>query len=741
MNANRAAAVVFMVLAAILATLLIRLGGPAPKPASAAATEFSADRALAALREVLGGNAPHPVGSAAHDAVLQRLAAAFTAAGYQPQLVRGFGCSAGVTCAPTVNLIADLPGDSRAETLLVTAHYDSVPAGPGASDDGVGMASVLEVARALRGRECRNTIRFLITDAEEAGLLGAEAAVRDPAQLHGASAVINVEDRGTSGASFMFETSPHNRWLIPIVAQALPRPAASSVFYEVYQLLPNDTDLTVFKRSGLAGLNFAAIGHVTHYHTPLDNLEHVQLSLLQDHGDHLLAMTRALASADLKQETDDNAVYFDVLSTFMVWWPQRWTMVIAVTVLIVLLIGALMRLRRGYATVGGVSVGIVSFFLSIVLAAVAGAVAMWIISLRSPAAMWSAQPGPSIAAAWLIGIVCTLAVSTICIRVAGFDGLVIGHAICWSALGIALAQFLPGVSYVAIIPAAVFAVGVVLSAVVAADVAIGSIVCAAVAALLLFPFGLLFYEAFGRPSIIATAIVIALVTTTFAPIVAMATGVRRASMSALFVTAIVCVVMQLLTPPFTSQSPRRLNIRYVDDGQHIEWEADALTTSLRQAAPFVATPIRLPWLTSPSVVAAAPAPRLDVAPPEARVVSREPRHLVVELRSPRGGQRISITFHATGAASVRVNGVTPPAESHRQRAIFAPGWHRVSVRGTSDVTLDIYLQKDEPVDAVISDYTFGLPPSGTALARARDTSNAVPSDDGDGVLIMRRVRL
>lgn len=741
MNANRAAAVVFVVLAAILATLLIRLGGPPPRPVSTPATEFSAGRALNSLREIFGGNEPHPVGSAGHDAVLQRLVAALTAAGYQPEVHRGFSCNSGVTCAPVANVTADLPGDARAETLLVMAHYDSVPAGPGASDDGVGMAAVLETARAIRGKHFRNTVRFFITDAEEAGLLGAEAGLRDSAIMRGAAAVINVEDRGTSGPSFMFETSRHNRWLIPIVARCLPRPSASSLFYEIYELLPNDTDLTVFKRTGLAGLNFAAIGSVAHYHTPLDNLEHVRPSTLQDHGDHLLAMTRALANADLKQETDDNAVYFDILSMFMIWWPQRWTMLIAIIVLIVLLIGALLRLRRGYASIGGVSIGILSFFASILLATIVSAVAAWIISLRSPAAIWTSQPGPSIAAAWLIGIVCTVAVSTLCIRIAGFDGLIIGHAICWSALGIALAQFLPGVSYIAIIPAAVFALGVMLSAAVEADAEIGSIVCAAVSALLLFPFGLLFYDAFGRPSIIASAIVLALVTTTFAPVVAMATIVRRASMSALFVTAIVCVLMQLLTPPFTPQSPRRLNVRYVDDGERIQWEADSLTLPMRFVAPFHLTPVRLPWLTSPSVIAAASAERIDLAPPEARVVSREPRHLVIALHSPRGGQRISITFHTNGAAGVKVNGVTPPAESHRQRALFAPGWHRVSVRGASDATIDIYLQKDEPVDAVISDYTYGLPPSGAAIARARDASDAVPSDDGDGILMMRRVRL
>src|SRR4029079_17420513 len=128
-----------------------------------------------------------------------------------------FACTADATCAPVTNVLAELPGDARAEILLVTAHYDSVPAGPGVSDDGVGVAAVLEVARAVRQQHFRNTIRFLITDGEEAGLLGAQAVARDPEMLRGVAAVTEVESRGTSGPSPMFETSRHNRWLIPLV--------------------------------------------------------------------------------------------------------------------------------------------------------------------------------------------------------------------------------------------------------------------------------------------------------------------------------------------------------------------------------------------------------------------------------------------------------------------------------------------------------------------------------------------
>ena len=130
-------------------------------------------------------------------------------------------------------------------------------AGPGASDDGTGVASLLEIARIIRTEKYRNPVTFLIDDGEEAGLLGAEAFVTDRAYVESIGAVINLEARGTSGPSVLFETSTNNRWFVPIIARALPHPVTTSLFYSIYELLPNDTDLTVFKRVGLTGVKAA----------------------------------------------------------------------------------------------------------------------------------------------------------------------------------------------------------------------------------------------------------------------------------------------------------------------------------------------------------------------------------------------------------------------------------------------------------------------------------------------------
>ena len=173
----------------------------------------------------------------------------------------------------TVENIVVLP-QQPGDVVLGVAHYDSTPSGPGASDDGAGVVTMLECARKLKGQRFRNPIGFLITDGEEAGLLGAEAFVADPKLSRNVRAVVNVENRGTTGPSFLFETSVNNRDLVPLFRN-LRRPFTSSLFYTVYQLLPNDTDVTVFKRAGKIAVNFAAIGGVEHYHTASDDLAHV----------------------------------------------------------------------------------------------------------------------------------------------------------------------------------------------------------------------------------------------------------------------------------------------------------------------------------------------------------------------------------------------------------------------------------------------------------------------------------
>jgi Peptidase family M28 len=311
---NRSASfliLLFLLVAAAGCVLLDR--PPSPVAATAPADSFSAERALVHLNNF--ATAPHPIGSPEHDRVRDYLAAQFTNLSLRPEIQRTTGVTPLFEAAGTIeNIVARLKGTGgSSDAVMLAAHYDSVVAGPGAGDDGAGVAALLETLRALRASPpLRNDVIFLFTDGEEDGLLGASAFVAQHPWAKNARVVLNFEGRGNAGPSQMFETSTGNGQLIGVFARSVPHPNASSLSYEIYKHMPNDTDMTLFKKAGMAGLNFAFIGHWEAYHTPLDNPQLLDRGSLQHHGENALFLARSLGNADLAQLQDRDAVYFSL---------------------------------------------------------------------------------------------------------------------------------------------------------------------------------------------------------------------------------------------------------------------------------------------------------------------------------------------------------------------------------------------------------------------------------------------
>ena len=106
----------------------------------------------------------------------QQLFDAFEQLGLSPRLepidLPG-GSKDGPESERNCNVIVDLPGtDSASEVLVVSAHFDAVVGSPGADDDGTGVAAVLEIARILRERPMRRTVRLCLFNLEELGMVG-----------------------------------------------------------------------------------------------------------------------------------------------------------------------------------------------------------------------------------------------------------------------------------------------------------------------------------------------------------------------------------------------------------------------------------------------------------------------------------------------------------------------------------------------------------------------------------------
>lgn len=365
--------------------------------------EFDATRAKARLAFILGDQRPHAVDSAADDAVRARLVATLRQVGLQPivrdqTVCNDFQKARLVACARVRNVIAIL-GPHSGKALLLSAHYDSVPVGPGASDDGVGVATLLEVGSILKDRPLKRPVILLFNEGEELGLLGARAFLADPLS-RSVDSVLNFEARGVTGPVTMFETSRPNGAAIAAFSNAVRRPYASSLSTDVYHLLPNDTDVTTYNERGWLTLNFAMAGNETRYHSPGDNLAGLDPRSLQHMGDQALAVSTELASGLPK--ASGQRIFMDVSGQRLVQMPL--TVGLVIFVLLVLAFAALVRRRGAYGR------ALAAPSVAIVGASVAGWLASVAMGLLREGAYWRAHPELSFIAIYATVLLGALAV-------------------------------------------------------------------------------------------------------------------------------------------------------------------------------------------------------------------------------------------------------------------------------------------------------------------------------------------
>ena len=345
-------AALLAVLAAAFSLFYASARTPDPTPANAPPGDFSAGRAMRDI--VVIGAVPHPVGSPANAAVRDYLVRRMTELGLSPRVqtdegVRSeaFNGERWVGGAKVDNVIGVLKGrDPSLPALALMAHHDSVPGSPGAADDTAGVASALEVARAIEasGRP-RRDVMLVITDGEEAGLLGAQAFFADDPAARHVGFVINMETRGGGGRAQMFETGPGNGAAVDLFLGSTKRAQANSLSVFIYKQLPNDTDYTVARAARIPGLNLAFIGRQFDYHSPSSTVAALDQGAVQSLGDEVLGPARALANAPALPAKTADAVYGNLAGDAVLAYPP-WAGWILVTAIVGLLAWAIVRGRR-----------------------------------------------------------------------------------------------------------------------------------------------------------------------------------------------------------------------------------------------------------------------------------------------------------------------------------------------------------------------------------------------------------
>lgn len=299
-------------------------------------SEFSTKRALEKVKEMT--TKPHFVGSENHEVVAQYLVKELQNLGLQTSLQEGFTMTEKGTLVKSKNVLARIKGTSttlsvteKSKALLLLSHYDSAPHSysHGASDDASGVATILESVRAFLHTKTKhkNDIIILFSDAEELGLNGAALFVTQHQWAKEIGLVLNFEARGSGGPSYMLmETNEGNAKMVDGFSDGkLNYPVSNSLMYSIYKMLPNDTDLTVFRESGkIQGFNFAFIDDHFDYHTSQDKYEHLDPKTLAHQGTYLVPLLKHFSNTDLTNLNSKNdKVYFSIPFSF-VSYPFEW---------------------------------------------------------------------------------------------------------------------------------------------------------------------------------------------------------------------------------------------------------------------------------------------------------------------------------------------------------------------------------------------------------------------------------
>ncbi|BFG06210.1 endoplasmic reticulum metallopeptidase 1-like [Drosophila madeirensis] len=227
------------------------------------------------------------------------------------------------------NIVIKLsPKNSASETyLLVNSHFDSKPTSPSVGDAGHMVTTILEVLRVISTSKqpFQHPIVFLLNGAEENPLQASHAFITQHKWAKYCKVVINLDSAGTGGREILFQSGPNNSWLVEYYKVSALHPFGTTMGEEIFQtgLLPSDTDFGIFNTYGnLVGFDIAQCINGFVYHTKYDELDVIPQGALQNTGDNILNLVRALANApellDVEAFASGHAIFFDFLGLFFI---------------------------------------------------------------------------------------------------------------------------------------------------------------------------------------------------------------------------------------------------------------------------------------------------------------------------------------------------------------------------------------------------------------------------------------
>jgi len=713
-----------------------RLIAPPDAPSRVVAGEFDTDRALSRLQRILADQRPHPVDSAANDAVRDRLIGELEAIGLQSRIQEaedcsGFPKSRVVSCSRIRNVIATIPGQGPGKHLLLSAHYDSTPTGPGAGDDGIGVATLLEVGAILKAAPPPRPVTLLFNEGEEYGLNGAAAFVRLDREARQVNSLINIDGRGVSGPGLMHETSDPNGAAMAAYASATRRPYANSISTDFAKLIPNSTDVVFYKPTGWTLLNYAWLGNETRYHSPGDRIGALNRATVGQIGSEVLAATRRLSSMpDPARAGRGRVVFTDLAGRVFIHLP----LTVAAVLLGLLLVAALVLAWRRKGFGRPLMIAAATF----VSGAVSASIAAVVLNLLRPGDFWRAYPLVAYLALYALLLLVMGAVLARFGRV-GREQLRAASWLFVLVVGAGLSLALPGATIFFLVAPAIAIAAIALQDR-APRVALLLAGAAAVLQFLMFAEMLALIEMLLIDGpLFAVAPLAALAAL---PVFAELDAARlRPALGLAGLAALGLSAAALAMPRSTAERPLGMSIDYYREADFgtASWAVATKQAPLPRNFPGTWRKDTLPYNGRMRWVSRAPLLASPVA--TARLVASAPagrgRRIRIVL-SPGGGDGVSIRFPESAqvlALGLPGEPVPVPADGQPSKATL-----RCTGRSCDGLVIEALLGNPRPVTVELYSTRVGLPSEAARLVAARPR-NAIPQYAPDSTITRSHVKL
>lgn len=263
----------------------------------AAVAEVSTSRIYEYEKALFGFDSKH-ISRPGNKLAIDYLTATYRSFGYEPE--QQWFDAQNALGGKTANVIATLRGTVHPDIVyVVSSHFDSVAAGPGADDDTSGTAALLEAARVMAKRPMPATIVFASFTGEEAGLLGSREFVRraTTAKIHVAGA-LNNDTIGWANDQRLDNTIRYSNAGIRDIQHAAAMLFTRLVTYDAHYY--RSTDAAAFYEAWgdiVGGIGSYPILGSPHYHQPSDVLETINHQLVAETCRTTVASIMLLASS------------------------------------------------------------------------------------------------------------------------------------------------------------------------------------------------------------------------------------------------------------------------------------------------------------------------------------------------------------------------------------------------------------------------------------------------------------